>query len=62
METGTTAGGPALAEADPDRPTQEDANLRVGEERRILLFGFGLGITIGLIFLLYVVLGTAHLL
>lgn len=62
METGTNPGGPALAEAEPDGVSAADANLRVGEERRILLFGFGLGMTIGLIFLLYVVLGTAHLL
>jgi hypothetical protein len=62
METGTDLGGPALAEVDPEHVSPADATVRLGEERQILLFGFGLGMTIGLIFLLYVVLGTAHLL
>ncbi len=62
METRTDLGGPALAEAEPDAVSPADAGVRMGEERQILLFGFGLGMTIGLIFLLYVVLGTAHLL
>lgn len=62
METGTSPGGAIVVDAEPDLGPGSDADARLGEERQILLFGFGLGLTVGLIFLLYVVLGTAHLL
>jgi hypothetical protein len=62
METPTDSAGPAVADAQPDLAPVEDSDRRVGEERRVMLLGFGIGITVGLIFLSYVVLGAAHLL
>lgn len=62
METPTNSGGSAVAEAQPELAPVEDSDVRLGEERRVMLFGFGIGITVGLIFLSYVVLGAAHLL
>lgn len=62
METPTNSGGSALAEVQPQPEPVEDSDVRLGEERRVMLFGFGIGITVGLIFLSYVVLGAAHLL
>lgn len=54
METQVDPGVETAGETDP--------NVRLGEERQILFVGFGLGLTIGGIFLLYIVLGAAHLL
>ena len=62
METPTNSGGAAVADVQPGNEPVGNSDARLGEERRVMLLGFGLGITIGLIFLLYVVLGAAHLL
>lgn len=62
METPTDASVAAVADVQPGDEPGYDADVRLGEERRVMLMGFGIGITIGLIFLLYVVLGAAHLL
>jgi hypothetical protein len=62
METQTGPGSAAVADAHADVVPGADPDVRLGEERRVLLFGFGIGITIGFIFLLYIVLGAAHLL
>jgi hypothetical protein len=62
METGSNVSSPAVAEADPGLQPVGDPDIRIGEERRVMLFGFGIGMTVGLIFLAYIVLGAAHLL
>jgi hypothetical protein len=62
METPTNTPGVAVADVQLENEPAIDSDVRLGEERRIMLLGFGIGITVGLIFLIYVILGAAHLL
>ena len=63
METQAhSEANPAAIDQGSEPPAIPSPEARSREELRMLFFGFGLGITVGAVFLIYIVLDAAHLL